>query len=50
MKHFAISIEVNGIMTQLKLPLMYKGEADRYAIRLRELSDSPIFVVNTKSE
>lgn len=50
MKQFVISTEVNGILTKLKLPLMSKEQADKNASILRGLTDSPIFVINTKSE
>ena len=50
MTHFAISTEVNGILMQLKLPLMSKAQADKHASTLRSLSDAPIYVINTKAE
>jgi len=50
MTQFAIATEANGIIMQLKLPLMSKAEADKHASTLRSLTDSPIYVINTKSE
>ena len=50
MTQFAISTEVNGILMQLKLPLMSKEQADKHASTLRLLTDSPIYVIKTKSE
>ena len=50
MTQFAIATEANGIILQLKLPLMSKAQADKHASTLRTLTDSPIYVINTKSE
>ena len=50
MTQFAIATEANGIIMQLKLPLMSKAQADKHASTLRSLTDSPIYVINTKAE
>ena len=50
MKRYALATEVKGAMINLKLPLMSKLEADKNANKLRELSDAPIFVIDTRSE
>ena len=50
MNKYVLATEVRGSVINLKLPLMSKLEADKHANKLRELSDAPIFVIDTKSE
>tara|TARA_R110002073_G_scaffold284936_1_gene449263 strand:+ start:195 stop:347 length:153 start_codon:yes stop_codon:yes gene_type:complete len=50
MKRYALATEVKGAMINLKLPLMTKLDADKHANKIRELSDAPIFVIDTRSE
>ena len=50
MKKYALATEVRGSVINLELPLMSKIDADRNANKLRELSDAPIFVIDTRSE
>jgi len=50
MKRYALATEVKGVIINLKLPLMSKIDADKHANKLRELSDAPIFVIDTRSE
>tara|TARA_R110000744_G_scaffold178470_1_gene297388 strand:- start:176 stop:328 length:153 start_codon:yes stop_codon:yes gene_type:complete len=50
MNRYSLATEIKGAIINLKLPLMSKIDADRNANKLRELSDAPIFVIDTKSE
>ena len=52
MNQFAIATEVNGILMRAKVTLDVKAQADTDMPRYTgaSLTDSPIYVINTKAE